>query len=313
MKAPFACPPGPTRSRRLGERVLVRSVPPPILVMTPLLRLLGSMSNSGGVAGGAARTACGGPEVGRIEEELLSGVFLRGEIRERRALLHLRAARVELRVERLDAADELREGALDAGFVDGGVAEGHGEEDAVFVDGGELGDQRGEIRIAGSAAEAHLHMILDRLGGLVLEVVGAFVPEEPPLVGEARIDQPHRVAPGGAVHAGARRGGIGEGVRLMVAGGTGDGVVAREALVIEEHAAERGAGIGDGVAGGGVVFGDVGRHGLAGVVREFGQIEHAVTGDHEICHTGGGKRHQGKRCGFHGGMSAEGVFARVLM
>src|SRR5215207_3808883 len=48
ISPPLLCPPAPTTSRRLGERVLVRSVPPPICLITPLLRLAGSISNSGG-------------------------------------------------------------------------------------------------------------------------------------------------------------------------------------------------------------------------------------------------------------------------
>ena len=48
MKGPFELPSGPTRSRRLGDLVLVVSVPPDSEVMPPLFRELGAMLNSGG-------------------------------------------------------------------------------------------------------------------------------------------------------------------------------------------------------------------------------------------------------------------------
>src|SRR5438045_2478381 len=39
IRGAFNCPLGPTRSRRVGELMMVRSVPPAIVVMTPLFPL----------------------------------------------------------------------------------------------------------------------------------------------------------------------------------------------------------------------------------------------------------------------------------
>ncbi len=163
-----------------------------------------------GAAGAGLRLA---RRRGRIEKEGFAGVFLCGEVGERHSVVGNECtARIELRIERLNAADELRECELDARLGDRGIAEGHREQHAVFIDGGELGGERGEIRIAGCAAESHLDMVAHRLRRLVFHGRGALVPEEAHFVGETLIDQPHRVAAGGARHAGARHRGIGEGV-----------------------------------------------------------------------------------------------------
>ena len=102
------------------------------------------------------------------------------------------------------------------------------------------------------------------------------------------------MASGCAGDAGARGGGVAEAVLLVVAGGAGDRVVARKPLVVEKHAAEGRAEIGDFVAGGGVVLGDVGGDGLVRVVFGAGEIEGFLLRE------GGNGEGGEKDEGFHG-------------
>lgn len=248
--------------------------------------------------GGAVANGASGSGSGRGEEEVFAVVFGGSEVGEIDVVVvYLATTFIVFGVEGLDGADKLGEGVLDACFGDGGVIEDGGEEDVVFVDGGEAGDEVGEVGVVEGAGEAHFDVVLDGLGGLVFEGVGAFVPEEVVFVGEAGVDEAHGVAAGDSGDAGALEVEVAEGVFLLVARGAGDGGVAGEAFVVEEDAAEGGAEVGDGVVGGGVVTaggGDVGGDGLVGVVFELGEVEDSVLG-YEAC----GECEEWCETGFH--------------
>src|SRR6476469_9097706 len=47
MSGAFNCPLGPTRSRRVGELMMVRSVPPAIVLITPSFPVLFELENVG--------------------------------------------------------------------------------------------------------------------------------------------------------------------------------------------------------------------------------------------------------------------------
>jgi outer membrane assembly lipoprotein YfiO len=185
------------------------------------------------VTSGAAGAALGG----RLEEELFPIIFAGGEVWERLGIRHDGSAGVVLGIEGLNAADELGNGVLDPGFVDRGGAENEVEEDRIFRDGVELRDEISEGRVAVGPAEPHLDRVLDRLGGLIFESVGAFVPKEMKLGAEPRIGQARGMAPSGAGDADARDGAVTESVGLLVAGAATHGVVAGEPFIVKEDAA----------------------------------------------------------------------------
>lgn len=164
---------------------------------------------------------------------------------------------------------------MDASFTDRGIAVGHGKEHAVFIDGGELGDESRKCGIAIGATESHFDMVAHGLGGLCFESGGALIPEEARLVSEAGIDETHGMTSGRAIDASARERSITEAVLLLVAGGATDGVVARESFVVKQDASESGTGIGDGIRHGRVRAGDVNGFPLIRVIRERGQINDA--------------------------------------
>ena len=196
------------------------------------------------VAARATRTALGR----RAEVEAFAVVLLVGVVGKRIGIGgHLSATDVILGVKRLNAADELREGTLHTAFCDGGVAKRHGEQHPILRDSRQLHHQIRKRWITLRAAEAHLHVILDGLGGLGLQIDGPFIPEELPLCCEARVDEPHRVAARRATHACTGRRGIAEAILLLVTGRTGDGVVARKPFVVEQHPAQGGSDVRDDV------------------------------------------------------------------
>ena len=89
----------------------------------------------------------------------------------------------------------------------------------------------------------------------IFEGGGAFVPEEGAALIPAGVGEAHGIAAGeAAFEADAEAVGIGEAVGLLMAGGAGDGLVEGEAFVVEEDAAEGGAGVGGGIFGRRVVL-----------------------------------------------------------
>ena len=152
---------------------------------------------------------------------------------------------------------ELGEGAGYAVPGDGRAAEGALEERG--IEGG-----RGEPGLDLVERRAHLDGVLDRRQHLGLEGLGPFVPEEPATGVVAGVGEAHRVAAGRPpVEADAHPPGVREPVSLAVARPARDAAVGRQPGVVEQHPAEGGAGVGDGVVGRCVV----GRADAAGAVR----------------------------------------------
>ena len=144
---------------------------------------------------------------------------------------------------------ELREGPRHPVARDVRAAEGALEERRVEAGCGESRFDRGERR-------AHLQRVGDRGQHLGLEALGPLVPEEPAAGVVAGVGEAHGVAAGGPpVEADAQPARVREPVRLAVARRAGDAAVGRQPGVVEEHAAEGGAGVGDGVVGRRVVGG----------------------------------------------------------
>ena len=175
-------------------------------------------------AGGAADLA---------EEDLPTQIFLRGEVREA-----ARHTEVILGLRGDDGTDELGEGLGDALGGHLRRAEGLPEEIRVKRLGGET------VR-EGRERHAHFQAVLNWHQGLLLERRGAFVPEEFLALIPTGVAQAHRVPPcQTAVEADAELARVREAVGLQVTGRAGDGLVRGEALVVEEHAAQRSPGVG---------------------------------------------------------------------
>jgi hypothetical protein len=203
---------------------------------------LGSGGAGWGRGAGLAHVARGAAARG-AEEDRLALVLLRAVVGERGARVAGRGdALVVGRAVGHDRAHVLGERPRDAIAVDGVVAERLLEQHRVVR-------LRLHPRHQLLEREAHLHLVLDRHEHLVLERVGALVPEEVAVLVEPRVAEAHRVAAGeAAFEAGAELVGVGEAVGLGVAGRARDRLVGRQHRVEEQHAPERGPGIGGGVA-----------------------------------------------------------------
>src|SRR5437764_4613991 len=165
-------------------------------------------------------------------KNLPSPLFTIGKIRKR-----LCQAVVELRIERLNAADKLGKRPLDPGFVDSRRSKRRVEEDLVLGQGRHFREQVRKIRVAIGAAESHFDRVSERLGRLNFQGRRTVVPKEARF-SEPCVDEAHRVARRHPGHASAGESRIAESVVLLVAGTATYGVVTREALVIKEEAAE---------------------------------------------------------------------------
>ena len=97
-------------------------------------------------------------------------VFLRGEIRERRAVVGRdRPAGIKPGIKGLDAPDKLCQRLLNPGFRDSGVAVNQREKTRVVGNPLHFPDQGIQTRLTVLSAEAHFHGILDGAGCLVLK------------------------------------------------------------------------------------------------------------------------------------------------
>jgi len=234
------------------------------------------------MARGAARTAMAILREG--EKELLPSVLALGEVRKRIAYARPEnGPGVVFRIKRFNTADELSECFLDRGFVDRRRAESGGEEDLVFGQRGEFRDEPGKVRIAIRTTESHFDCASEGPGHRALKVRRPSVREEFRL-GEARVYEAHRVAAGHPGHAGAGDGGVAESVLLLVARTATNGVVARQSFVVKEKAAKGRAGVRGWIVRCRVIPEDVTGFRLLCVVRQRGEIDHAILGlQHRTC------------------------------
>src|SRR5687768_14974619 len=94
---------------------------------------------------------------GRAQEKLFSPVLALREIRKREGCASDGVSGVELRIERLDAADKLAERFLESQLVDSRRAERGTEEELVFGQSGEFRNERCKIRVAIGPAKSHFN------------------------------------------------------------------------------------------------------------------------------------------------------------
>src|SRR5204863_6200908 len=88
----------------------------------------------------------------------------------------------------------------------------------ILGDRGELRDEIGEGGIATAAAEPHLGGVFNRLGDLIFESGGTFIPKEMKLAAEPGVRQAHGMTSSRARNAAAHTRDVTESMLLLVAG-----------------------------------------------------------------------------------------------